>query len=118
MKACWSGIIAVTLALSFQCAAPLRAQAPPKVSPHSHPWDDRTLSPDQRADLVQKELSLDEKIQLVHGIGWGVLMAGQPVPADDNGGAGFVTGIDRLGIPPINQQDSAVGVRLSSLMGR
>jgi beta-glucosidase len=105
MKSYWSGIITVTLALSFQCA-------------HSHPWDDRTLSPDQRADLVQKELSLDEKIRLVHGIGWGVLMAGQPVPADDNGGAGFVTGIDRLGIPPINQQDSAVGVRLSSLMGR
>jgi beta-glucosidase len=118
MNSYWPGLLTVTLALAFPCAAPLRAQEPAKVSPHSHPWDDRALSPDQRADMVQKELSLDEKIQLVHGIGWGVLMAGQPVPADDNGGAGFVTGIDRLGIPPINQQDSAVGVRLSSWMGR
>src|ERR1700722_2900843 len=101
MKACWSGIIAVTLALSFQCAAPLRAQAPPKVSPHSHPWDDRSLSPDQRADMVQKELSLDEKIQLVHGIGWGVLKPGEPVPRDDNRGAGFVTGIAPRPLPPL-----------------
>jgi beta-glucosidase len=34
-----------------------------------------SLSPDERADLAVKELTLDEKIQLVHGIGWGPLRA-------------------------------------------
>jgi beta-glucosidase len=105
------------IALAVLCAPP-RAQQPPKPSPQHHPWDDKSLSPDQRADLVQKEMTLDEKIQLVHGIGWGALRPGEPVPADDNGGAGFIRGIERLGIPGINQQDSAVGVRLAAMMGR
>ena len=106
------------LALSILGTPLLRAQAPPEASAPHHPWDDRSLSPDQRADLVQKELTLDEKIQLVHGTGWGVLRPGEPIPAGDNWGAGFIPGIQRLGIPDINQQDSAVGVRLSALMGR
>jgi beta-glucosidase len=94
----------------------LRAQQPPATQ--HHPWDNKSLSPDQRANMVQKQLTLDEKIQLVHGTGWGALRPGAPVPPDDNWSAGFVPGIARLGIPPINQQDSAVGVRLSALMGR
>jgi beta-glucosidase len=93
---------------------------PPNPVPQHHPWDDKSLSPDQRADLVQKELTLDEKIQLVHGTGWGALAPGAPVPSDPqyNWGASFVPGIPRLGIPAINMQDSAVGIRLSALMGR
>ncbi len=79
-----------------------------------HPWADRSLSPDQRADLVLKELTLAEKIQLVHGIGWGPLREGDPVPADNNGGAGQVLGIPRLGIPSLQQADSAVGVRMAA----
>ena len=30
------------------------------------PWMDKSLTPDERAGLVLKEMSLDEKIQLVH----------------------------------------------------
>jgi beta-glucosidase len=81
-------------------------------------WMDRTLSPDRRADLVVAAMTEDEKLQLVHGIGWGVLRAGDPVPPEDNGGAGFVPGIKRLGIPDINLADSAVGVRMAALKGR
>ena len=76
------------------------------------------LDPDQRAAMVVRELTMDEKIQLVHGIGWGVLRAGDPVPADNNGGAGQVLGIPRLGIPSIQQADSAVGARMAALNGR
>jgi beta-glucosidase len=83
-----------------------------------HPWDDKSLSPDQRADLVQKEMTLDEKLQLVHGTGWGALRPGEPILPGDNWGASFVPGIERLGIPGINEQDSAVGIRLSAMMGR
>ena len=64
--------------------------------------------------MVVKEMTLDEKIGLVHGIGWGPLRAGDPVPADNNGGAGQVLGIPRLGIPSIQQADSAVGVRMAA----
>ena len=40
----------------------------------SYPWMNPSLSPDERADMVLKELTLDEKIDLVHGNGmpgWG-----------------------------------------------
>src|SRR5271165_4706021 len=79
------------------------------------PWMNGSLSPDLRADLVVQELTLDEKIQLVHGIGWGPLVPGQPVPPDNNGGAGEILGIPRLGIPSVQQADSAVGVRMAAL---
>ncbi len=99
------------VALSFSCLA----QRKPAVNPLAgHPWADISLSPDQRADLVLKELTLAEKIQLVHGIGWGPLREGDPVPPDNNGGAGQVLGIPRLGIPSLQQADSAVGVRMAA----
>ncbi|MGI4831334.1 MAG: beta-glucosidase, partial [Janthinobacterium lividum] len=75
-------------------------------------------TPDQRADLVVKELTLAEKIQLVHGIGWGPLRDGDPVPPDNNGGAGEVLGIPRLGIPSLQQADSAVGARMAAKESR
>ncbi len=78
----------------------------------------KRLSPDQRADMVVKEMTIDEKMQLVNGTGWGVLRAGDRVPARSNLGAGFLDGIDRLGIPDINEADSAVGVRMAALQSR
>jgi beta-glucosidase len=83
------------------------------------PWMDTSLSPDQRADLVLKELTLDEKISLLHGNG----MPGWPGPPRPNaylgnGGAGFVLGIPRLGIPFIQMSDAAYGVRNSGDNGR
>ena len=84
----------------------------------SRPWMDASLSPDLRAAMVMKQLTLDEKIQLVHGIGWGPLKPGSPVPPDNNGGAGEVMGIPRLGIPSLQQADSAVGVRMAAPQGR
>ena len=83
-----------------------------------HPWMNTNLTPDQRADLVVHELTLAEKIQLVHGIGWGPLREGAPVPASNNGGAGQVLGIARLGIPDLQQADSAVGVRMAAPQSR
>ena len=71
-------------------------------------WMNRTLTPDQRADLVIQQMTLDEKIQLLHGAG--MKAEGAPDPSRTNGGAGFVPGIARLGIPDLNLADSAVGV--------
>jgi beta-glucosidase len=86
----------------------------------NHPWMDKTLTPDRRAELVLKEMTLDEKIDLVHGQG----MPGWPraVPNANpylgNGGAGFVLGVPRLGIPIIQMSDAAYGVRSSAQNGR
>jgi beta-glucosidase len=84
----------------------------------SQPWMNTSLTPDARADLVVKQLTLDEKIQLVHGIGWGPLVPGSPVPPDNNGGAGQVLAVPRLGIPSLQQADSAVGVRMAAEQSR
>ena len=106
------------LALLFMAMfAPLGPAQTPTAAP-AFPWMNKALSPDQRADLVLREMTLDEKIQLVHGTGWGVLRDGAPVPARSNLGAGFVAGIDRLGIPDINLADSAAGVRMAALQSR
>jgi hypothetical protein len=54
------------------------AQASSKTSP----WSNSALSPGERARLVLKEMTLDEKIALVHG------MSGErPGLSDSNGGA-------------------------------
>jgi beta-glucosidase len=85
----------------------------------SAPWMNRSLSPDQRADMVLQQMTLDEKIDLLHGqgmLGW----EGKPMPNANlsNGGAGFVVGVPRLGIPLIQMDDAAYGVRFSARNGR
>src|SRR6202789_3048285 len=83
------------------------------------PWMNAKLSPEERAELVLKQLTLDEKLSLVHGNG----MAHEPqwtMPLTHltNGGAGYVEGIDRLGIPPLIISDAGYGVRSSGASGR
>ena len=48
----------------------------------------------------------------------GPLKAGSPTPPDNNGGAGEVLGIPRLGIPSLQQADSAVGIRMAAPQSR
>jgi beta-glucosidase len=108
---------AASLAI-FSLTAPTTAQGPRRAAAISHPWDDRTLSPDRRADLVLEQMTLEEKLRMVHGTGWGVLRPGTAYPAESNHGAGFVPAIPRLGIPKIDLADSAVGVRMSAFDGR
>jgi len=90
------------------------AQNSPAPKPDTRPWMNKALSPDERADLVIKEMTLDEKMNFVHGTGWNGLREGAEIPKGSLGGAGFVQGVARLGIPGINMADSAVGVRLAA----
>jgi beta-glucosidase len=55
-------------------------------------------SPDQRADALVAQMTLDEKIQLLHGV-------------NQDGYIGYVPPIPRLGIPALTLTDGAVGVR-------
>ncbi|MBV8071719.1 MAG: glycoside hydrolase family 3 C-terminal domain-containing protein [Acidobacteriaceae bacterium] len=82
------------------------------------PWMNSSHSPEERAEMVLKQLTLDEKILLLHGNGmpgWG---KPRPNAFLGNGGAGFVLGIPRLGIPFIQMSDAAYGVRSSAENGR
>jgi beta-glucosidase len=108
---------ATTLCACAALALPLAAQPAPK-SPANLPWMNKSLSPDERAAMVITQMTLDEKIQLVHGVGWGGNLPIAPTPTGNNGGAGYVPGIERLGIPGINMADSAVGVALGGQHSR
>ena len=83
--------------------------------PKHYPWSDTSLSPDVRADLVLKELTLDEKISLLHGQGMPFFKKG---PTESNGGAGYSNAIPRLNIPAIQMADSAYGVTRGAAAGR
>src|SRR5229473_653173 len=123
MKKLPRGALAPSAAIVFLAVAsavleqyPLHALADDQ--PADRPWMDKTLPPDRRADLVLKELTLDEKIGFVHGNGmpgWGTP---RPNAYLGNGGAGFVLGVPRLGIPMIQISDAAYGVRSSGENGR
>ena len=78
---------------------------------------DRSLSPDERADLVLAQMTLDEKISLVHGVsaprGTTPDATTAALLARSNGGAGFVPGIARLGLPDLQMADAAVNRHLA-----
>jgi beta-glucosidase len=105
LAAVTAGLLA-TLALS-----PVVAQRP-QPAPKG-PWMDKNLPPDQRADMVVEQMTLDEKILLAHGAG-GFNAAG----SESNGGAGVIPSIARLGLPAVQLADSAYGVRDSAPRGR
>ena len=97
-------------AVVFVAGSPAHGQA----APTDRPWMNKSLSPDERADLVIRQMTLDEKMNFVHGTGWNGLRPDAEIPKGSLGGAGYVQGVARLGIPGINMADSAVGVRLSA----
>jgi beta-glucosidase len=103
-------------ALVIGNTASLPAQGP--AGQASHPWMNTSLAPDERAEMVIKEMTLDEKITLLHGTGMEGLGPMSPLSSGSNGGAGYVVGIPRLGIPGIQISDAAYGVRSSGKNGR
>ena len=73
----------------------------------SRPWMDAALSPDERASLLIAQLTLDEMISLVHGP---MPAMCNPPPEDAAMGAGYIPGVPRLGIPPLNETDASLGI--------
>lgn len=82
-----AGVVGVTV-------GPAVAQEP------ARPWLNTSLSPDQRADLLLAQMTLEEKVEL---------MTGDPPPSEV--GAYFNAGIPRLGIPELRSADIGPGVR-------
>ena len=73
----------LTLVLTFATAIG-NAQTKGKTQP----WMNTKLSPDERAAMVVKELTIDEKISLLHGTGMVGLSPMSPLAIHSNGGAG------------------------------
>jgi beta-glucosidase len=94
------------------------AQRPQGQHKPTGPWMNTSLSPDERADLVMKEMTLDEKVALLHGVGMPTDEPVTPENADSNRGVGYTQGVKRLGIPGIDMSDAAYGVRSSGVNGR
>src|ERR1700683_5550123 len=106
-------VVALTIVLIFTCLSQAFAQ-----SSKSFPWMNTNLSPDERASIVMKEMTLDEKISLLHGTGMAGLGPLSPLHVESDGGAGCVIGVPRLGIPNIQMSDAAYGIRASGENGR
>ncbi|MGQ9917915.1 MAG: glycoside hydrolase family 3 C-terminal domain-containing protein [Bryobacteraceae bacterium] len=101
------------------------AQFPGARPPAKGPWSNGKLPPEERARLLVQAMTLEEKIQMVHGIGWffgaDMNLSGQqppPVVYRSNGGGGFIPGIPRLGVPDLQMNDAMVGSGGGARMGR
>jgi beta-glucosidase len=108
----------LALSLLITAAFPLASAQSAAPATPSYPWMNPGLPPDQRAALVLKEMTLDEKISLLHGTGMSGLSPVSERAQHSNGGAGYVVGVPRLGIPDIQMSDAAYGVRSSGENGR
>ena len=73
------------------------------------PWLNAALSPDERARLLERAMTLDEKVGLLHGK-VGTVFRGAPMPEGAIGSAGYVAGIPRLGVPALQESDAGLGV--------
>ncbi|MFB7517211.1 beta-glucosidase [Streptomyces sp. NPDC056144] len=77
------------------------ALASPAAAATRHPGG-KPAAPRGRVDRLLAELTLDEKVSLLHG-------AADPASL---GQAGYVPGVPRLGIPPLRLADGPAGIRV------
>ncbi|AND70269.1 beta-glucosidase [Dyella thiooxydans] len=86
-------------------------------APVARPWMNASLSPDQRADLLVKAMTQDEKFRLLRSE-YGADFEGQHnKPAGSLGTAGFIPAMPRLGLPAIHETDAGQGVARPLLFG-
>lgn len=73
------------------------------------PWMNPALSLDQRAALLDAQLTQAERQALLHGA-LGLAYKGAPAPVGSLGSAGFIHGVPRLGVPALQETDAGMGV--------
>ncbi|MEO6924111.1 MAG: glycoside hydrolase family 3 C-terminal domain-containing protein [Bryocella sp.] len=88
----------------------------------ARPWMNTGLTPEQRAELVLAQMTLEEKLDIVHGEGMAdstdLTPAQRQAQLLGNHGVGMAVEPTRLGIPIIDMSDAAYGVRSSKENGR
>lgn len=98
--------LALSLAFLLATAACGGNSSSPTSATSSSVPPPATASADVRADYLVSQMTLAEKVQLVHG-GAALNWTQQTLP---RGGAGWIPGILRLGIPDLYFSDGSVGV--------
>ncbi|MDE2317398.1 MAG: glycoside hydrolase family 3 protein, partial [Xanthomonadaceae bacterium] len=79
------------------------------TSGNARPWMNSKLSPGQRADLVLKAMTQDEKFRLIR-VDFGDTENGHVMAPGALGSAGYGPAIARLGLPAIQESDAGLGV--------
>src|SRR5580693_8368703 len=87
-----SGIFVTTSAMGA-------ADTPPR------PWMNTSLSADQRAELMLKAMTQDEKFRLIR-VDFGEARDGKPMPVGALDSAGYVPAMARLGLPAVQESDA------------
>src|SRR3569833_1542951 len=95
--------------IAVAASQPLAAQDTATTVPAARPWMNTVLSPDKRADLILAQMTLDEKVALLHGLA-GMSFGPGEMPAGAVGSAGFIPGNERLGIPALQESAASLGV--------
>ena len=96
------------LAEGGQAAAPPAAAPAAAAPPAAAAWTNAALSPAERARLIEQAMTPEERQGLLHGI-FAVPFFGK-LPEAAVGSAGFVPGVPRLGVPPLQESDASLGV--------
>lgn len=121
MKSMHASLVATAVALAL-CAA-----ARPLLAADAQPWTDKAKSAAQRTELLLKAMTLDEKLLLVFGYASGDQLAqvdSSVIPGVNTkeviatvipGSAGYIPGIEHLGLPAQHQADASIGVRNPNL---
>jgi beta-glucosidase len=101
IRICFSASVLALVTLATACGG--GSSTPPNNNPGPPP---PTAGPDVRADYILSQMTLDEKIQLVHG-GAGQQWWNQTLPRS---AGGWIPGIPRLGVPDLYFEDGSAGV--------
>jgi len=100
----------------------LSIMASSRAGAQQKPWQDTSFPAEKRAEMVLGQMTLDEKIAIVHGegIAHGRNLSPEMQAAQllGDGGVGLAIGPVRLGIPVIDMSDAAYGIRSSAENGR
>jgi beta-glucosidase len=83
--------------------------AGPAAEPQARPWMNAALSPDERARLLERELTDDERFGLLHSP-MPLEFLGYRRPDGVPASAGYVAGVPRLGLPSLHESDASLGV--------
>jgi len=111
------GLVVLVVGMSRMASAGAQqtAEAP-------KPWMNAAVPIEKRVEMVLEQMTLDEKIALVHGEGVAhrknASPAMQAAQLLGNGGVGLAVTPPRLGLPVIDMSDAAYGVRSSAENGR
>ena len=80
------------------------------------PWMNTSLSADQRAALVLKAMTQDEKFRLIRS-DFGQPSQGRAMPVGALTSAAYVPAITRLGLPALQETDAGLGVAKADKSG-